>query len=64
MKVTFGMLVVLLAAACSSTSQNTNAHADEKSIQTPAEKRCFKRFNNMRSMFSGVFVNCSNNRSF
>ena len=62
MKVILGVLVVLFAAACSSTAQITKAQADEELIQTQAEKRCFKRFNNMRSMFSGVFVNCSNNK--
>ena len=63
MKVILGVLVVLFAAACSSTAQITKAQADEELIQTQAEKRCFMRFNNMRSMFSGVFVNCSNNKS-
>ena len=62
MKVILSVLVVLFAAACSSTAQITKAQADDELIQTQAEKRCFKRFNNMRSMFSGVFINCSNNK--
>jgi hypothetical protein len=58
MKVILGVLVVLFAAACSSTAQITKAQADEELIQTQAEKRCFKRFPS-RSIF-GVFVYCSN----